>query len=95
LKLWVLGLQQGRNFGSHILTFHRWIRFLFGYVIILNVTYILTGGIANIRLRLRAVTGGTFLENHPSRQPCSSAVISSFHRWIGLDFGYVVHPDVI
>ena len=61
----------------------------------LNVTYILTGGIVNIRLRLRAVTGGTFLENHTSRQPCSSAIISSFHRWIGLDFGYVVHPNVI
>jgi hypothetical protein len=73
----------------------RWIRLIFGYVIIVNVTYIVTGGIVNIKLRLRAVTGGTFLENHPSRQPCSSAVISSFHRWIGLDFGYVVHLDVI
>jgi len=95
LKLWVLGLQQGRHFGSHSLTFHRWIRLIFGYVIILNVTYILTGGILNIRLCFRDVTGGTFLENHPSRQPCSSAVISSFRCWIGLDFGYVVHPDVI
>ena len=93
MKLWVL--QQGRNFGSHMLTFHHWIRLIFGYVIILNVTYILTGGIANSRLCLRAVTGGIFLENHPSRQLCSSAVISSFHHWIGLDFGYVIHPDVI
>jgi hypothetical protein len=90
-----LGLQQGRNFGSHILTFHRWIRLIFGYIIMLNVTYILTGGIFNSRLRLRAVTGGTLLENQISRQPCSSAVLSSFHRWIGLDFGYVVHTDVI
>jgi len=63
-------LQQGRNFGSHILTFHRRIRLSFGYVMILNVTYMLTGGIVNSRLHLRAVTGGTFLENHPSRQPC-------------------------
>jgi len=61
----------------------------------LYVTYILTGGIVNSRLRLMAVTGGTILENHPSRQPRSSAVISSFHRWIGLDFGYVAHLDVI
>jgi hypothetical protein len=61
----------------------------------INVTYIMTGGIVNSRLRLRAVTGGTFLENHPSRHTRSSAVISSFHRWIGLDFGYVVHPDAI
>jgi hypothetical protein len=60
---------------------------IFEYVIMLNVTYILTRGIVNSRLHLRAVTGGTFLENHPSRQPRSSAVISSFHRWIGLDFG--------
>ena len=67
----------------------------FGYVIILNVTYILTREIVNIRFGLRVVIGGTFLENHPSRQPCSSAVISSFHRWIDLDFGYVVYPDVI
>jgi len=42
LKLWVLGWQQAKNFGSHILAFHRWIRFLFGYIIMLNVTYILT-----------------------------------------------------
>ena len=68
-------MQQGRHFGSHSLTFHRWIKLIFGYVIMLNVTYILTGGIVNIRLCLRAVTGGTFLENHPSRQPCSSAVM--------------------
>jgi hypothetical protein len=76
------------------MTFHRWIRLIFGYVILLNGTYILTGGIVNIGLHLRVVTRGTFLENHPSRQPCSSDVISLFHRWIGLDFGYVVHPDV-
>jgi len=68
---------------------------LFGYVIMLDVTYILIGGIVNSRLRWRAVAGGTFQENHPSRQPRSSAVISSLHRWIGLDFGYVVHLDVI
>jgi hypothetical protein len=53
LKLWVLGWQQGRNFSNHILAFHRWIRLLFGYVIMLNVTYILTRGIFNNRLRLR------------------------------------------
>ena len=68
-------MQQGRHFGSHSLTFNRWIKLIFGYVIKLNVTYILTGGIVNIRRFLRAVTGGTFLENHPSRQPCSSAVM--------------------
>ncbi|KAJ6932360.1 hypothetical protein NC651_007941 [Populus alba x Populus x berolinensis] len=56
-------------------SFNRWMFVNFGYVIMLNVTYILTGGIVNIRLCLRAVTGGTFLENHPSRQPCSSAVM--------------------
>ena len=88
MKLWVLGWQYGRNFDSHILAFHRWIRLPFGYVIMLNVTYILTGGIVNSRFRLSVVIGGTFLENHPSRQPRSSAVISSFHRWIGMDFGY-------
>jgi hypothetical protein len=94
LGLLHLGWQQGRNFDSHILSLHRWIRFLFVYVIMLNVTYILTGGIVNNTLCLRAVTGGTFLENHPSRQHCSSVVISSFHRSIGLDFGYVVCSDV-
>jgi hypothetical protein len=61
----------------------------------LNVTYILTRGIVTSTLRLRAIIGGTFLENHPSKQPHSSAVISSFHGRIGLDFGYVVHLDVI
>jgi hypothetical protein len=35
-----------------------------GYVIMVNVTYIFTGGIVNNRLRLRSVTWGTFLENH-------------------------------
>ena len=95
MKLWVLGWQQDRNFGSHILAFHHWIRLRFGYVIMLNVTYILTGWIVNNRLHLSAVTEGTFLENYPSKQPCLSAVISSFHHWIGLDFGYVVHPDVV
>jgi hypothetical protein len=44
---------------------------------------------------LRIVTGGTFLENHPSRQPRSSVILSSFHCWIGLDLAYIVHPDVI
>jgi len=61
----------------------------------LNVTYFLTGGIVNNRLHFRVVARGTFLENHPSRQPRSSAVISLFHRWIGLAFGYVVCPDVV
>jgi hypothetical protein len=60
-----------------------------------NVTYILTGQIVNIRLHLRVVTGETFLENHPSRQPRSSTVISFLHRWIGMDLGYVIHPYVI
>jgi hypothetical protein len=55
LKLWVLGWQQGRNFGNRILAFHRWMRFRFGCVIMLNVTYILTGGIVNSRLCLRVI----------------------------------------
>jgi len=61
----------------------------------INVTYILTGGIVNSKLRLRAVIEGTFLEKHPLRQPRSSIVISSFHRWIGLEFRYVVNPDIM
>jgi hypothetical protein len=66
-----------------------------GYVIMVNVTYIFTGGIVNNRLRLRFITKGTFLENHLSRQSRLSAIISSFHRWIGLDLEYVIHPNVL
>ena len=70
MKLWVLGLQQGRNFGSHILTFHRWIRLMFGYVIILNVTYILTGGIVNIGLRFE----GCHRRNISGKSPFKTAL---------------------
>jgi len=52
------------------MTFHRWIRLIFGYVILLNVTYILTGGIVNIGLRFE----GCHRRNISGKSPFKTAL---------------------
>ena len=89
------GMATRQTLRQPYLSFHHWIRLVFSYVIIANVISILTGGIVNNKLRLKAIASGTFLKKHPSRQSHLSSVFSSVHHWIGLDLVYVVHPDAL
>jgi hypothetical protein len=73
-----------RNSDSYNSTFHRWIRTIFGYVFLLHVLYIFTGGIFYINLCLRDIAKGEFLEKYTSKQSQSPTVFSFIHRWIGL-----------
>jgi hypothetical protein len=56
----------GRTFDNYNSTIHCWSRTIFGYVVILNVVYIFTGGIFYISPCLRDITGGKFLGKYTS-----------------------------
>jgi hypothetical protein len=50
----------GKKSDSYNSTFHRWIRTIFGYIVLLLVVYIITRGIFYISPCLRDIAGGKF-----------------------------------
>ena len=74
---------------NKISSVHRWIGLEFEYVMHLNIVYNLTGGIVIIWIRLRNPGIWRFLET-PSNSSESPDSSSSVHRWISLNFWYVV-----
>jgi hypothetical protein len=51
----------GRKFNRYNFTFHRWIKMIFGYVVLLHVLYIFTRGIFYISPRLRDIIREKYL----------------------------------
>jgi hypothetical protein len=58
----------GKKYDSYNSIFHRWIKTIFRYVVLLHVVYIVTGGIFYISPRLRDIAGGKFLGKYTSGQ---------------------------
>jgi hypothetical protein len=82
----------GKNYNNYNSTFHRWIRMIFGYVFLLHVLYIFTGGIFYISLRLTDITGWKCLGKYTFGQSLSPTVSPSSTVGLGykLDILFVL-----